>query len=316
MRLPAISIILFSVVLVAGSGCTHVQLQRNTVRQATTVADLHQQQVLDNLAKFVYDPHSLPHFAFADAGSANVADSGRIDLGLNWISSGFDSANLGLGASRDMGESWTLVPINDPRKLELMRCAYQRAIASCGFAVESGHCPHCQARFNSFYTADPTVPADNPATPVDESGGIVTDQCIGHSCWFGFGCKRCVPPRCYCTYIGHYCGVYVWVLPEGRDELTKLTLAILDYAIYEPYSPPQETVEDIYGPDGKTLQQRKVIYQQRQGTAYATRDGPPERAFGQPVDMGPAPSPMQREPTLTPGLRILDFERMRRALTP
>ena len=40
-------------------GCTHVQLQKDTVQQARTLSDIYQQQVLDNLAKFVYDFNSL-----------------------------------------------------------------------------------------------------------------------------------------------------------------------------------------------------------------------------------------------------------------
>ena len=39
---------------------------------------------------------------------------------------------------------------------------------------------------------------------------------------------------CSCIAVGEYCGCYVWVLPEGQDQLTKLTLAILDYAMHEP----------------------------------------------------------------------------------
>ena len=52
-------------------------------------------------------------------------------------------------------ESFVLTPINDPRKLELMRCAYQIAVSSCGYGVPSRNCPDCQARFNTFYTGDP-----------------------------------------------------------------------------------------------------------------------------------------------------------------
>ena len=47
----------------AGTGCTHVQLRKNTVNQADTLSEIYQQQVLDNLAMFVYDYYSLPHFA-------------------------------------------------------------------------------------------------------------------------------------------------------------------------------------------------------------------------------------------------------------
>ena len=44
--------------------------------------------------------------------------------------------------------------------------------------------------------------------------------------------------------LGQYCGVYVWVLPSGRDELAKLTLAILDYAMHDP--PVRITKQVVY----------------------------------------------------------------------
>jgi hypothetical protein len=44
--------------------------------------------------------------------------------------------------------------------------------------------------------------------------------------WFGVGCKRDVPKNA--CYVGHYCGTYVWVLPENVEMLSMLTLAILD----------------------------------------------------------------------------------------
>ena len=65
--------------------------------------------------------------------------------------------------------------------------------------------------------------------------------------------------------VGQYCGVYVWVPPEGRDELTRLTLAILDYALHEP--PVRLTKEIIYYVDDlglPTLQKDAV------GTVRAT----------------------------------------------
>jgi hypothetical protein len=50
--------------------------------------------------------------------------------------------------------------------------------------------------------------------------------------------------------VGEYCGVYVWVEPEGRDQLTKLTLAILDFAVNNPPTPLNKTVSyniDAFG---------------------------------------------------------------------
>ena len=105
-----------------------------------------------------------------------------------------------------------------------MRCAYQQAVSSCGYGKPSEHCPDCQTRMKQFYTGDPD--GDIAA----RANGIITSDCLKSDCWFHVSCcKKDVPKDC-CNYVGEYCGTYVWVGPEGRDELAKLTLAILDYA--------------------------------------------------------------------------------------
>jgi hypothetical protein len=221
-------------VLVVATGCTHVQLRKNAVRQSGTLSDIHQQQVLNNLAKFVYDYHSLPSFSLPNQGAAAVTDTGNASMTPGFArQSGdfvFNTLGLNFSAARQAQESFTLTPINDPRKLELMRCAYQQAVKSCGCGEVSEHCPDCQLLQKRFYTGDPD--GDISA----RAGGITTSECLKNSpCWFNVCCKKCLPKKkCPCNYIGEYCGVYVYVPPEGRDELTKLTLTILDYAINTP----------------------------------------------------------------------------------
>ena len=68
----------FSIALACGlTGCTHTQLRHNTVHQSETTSDIFTQQVLDNLAMFVYDSNSLPFFTFPNGGSNRVTDSGN-----------------------------------------------------------------------------------------------------------------------------------------------------------------------------------------------------------------------------------------------
>jgi hypothetical protein len=227
--------------LAFAGGCTHMQLQRNTVRQARTLSDIHQQQVLNNLAMFVYDYNSLPSFSIPNQGGSNVTDTGDAAVSAGFSRGAgaflFDALGLDFRASRQAQESFTLTPVNDPRKLELMRCAYQQAVANCGRGDVSQHCPDCETLMKNFYTGDPDGDIAN-------THGIVNSECLKPNCWFGFGCKKCVPKDCPCNYVGEYCGCYVWVLPGGRNELAKLTLAILDYAVN---SPPQ-------------LRQKEVVY--------------------------------------------------------
>ena len=114
-----------------------------------------------------------------------------------------------------------------------MRCAYQHAVASCGFGEASKECPKCDELLEEFHAHD-------------LSGGGINAECVENLSiepWFGAGTKHDVPDDCGCIYVGHYCDQYVWVLPEQREPLTQLTLAILDYAVNEPPEPVQMDVE-------------------------------------------------------------------------
>ena len=259
-------------ILGVASGCTSVQLRKNTVSQAVAVHDLQEQQVLDNLAMFVRDPNSLPYFSFANQSGAQVTDQangsasagwGRVNLfptspigGSGIIPFPFLLSSIGLnaGAQRSQQEAFTVTPVNDPRKLELMRCAYQMAVANCGRGAVSATCPDCQTRFKVFYTGDPNGDIRQG------TNGTVTSECLkSNCCWFHVGCKKCLPKHCHCIAVGEYCGCYVWVLPEGQDQLTKLTLAILDYAMHEP--PVKLTKQVVYNIDEyglPTTSQRSV----------------------------------------------------------
>jgi hypothetical protein len=235
-------------------GCTHVQLRNNAVNESGAVSELVLQQVMDNLAMFVYDPYSMPYFSYPNQGATSVIDQGSASVSAGWgrpITSGqtsaftprnfadFILASLGGSgsASRQSQEGLTMSPILDPRKLELMRCAYQIAVSNCECGPAPPlNCPDCNARFNQFYTGDPNTKIS------DKANGIITSNCLRGSCWFHVCQKKCLPKDCACNYVGHYCDVYVWVGPEGRDGLTKLALAILDYAIN---TPPVRITKDV-----------------------------------------------------------------------
>lgn len=217
-------------------GCTHMQLKYNTLGQFRTVSDLHQKQVLNNLAMFVFDPNSLPYFNVLSTGINEVTDTGAVMNALTFAR--VTMANLFMvsqnattpNVSRVARENWSANPVNDPRRLELMRCAYQK-VASAHFCrpealgAASAVCPDCELRWRAFYGVD----KENRIN----SNGRVTSDCLGGG-WLGVGGKKDVPKGCHCLKVGCYCGVYVWVLPGGEDGLAKLTLAILDFAVNQP----------------------------------------------------------------------------------
>lgn len=224
------------------TGCMHIPLRSNTANQARTISDLYQQEVLNNLAMFVDDPNSLPHFSFAASGATGITDQGTVGVTPSWArASGGPLLFAGIGGAftgqRTAVSNFVMTPVNDPRRLEMMRCAYQKVVAACCGSEAATQCPDCQTRFKIFYTGDPDGDINGLAN------GTVTSECIGHHCWFAVGCKKCVPKCCNNLLVGNYGKTYVWVLPGGRDELAKLTLAILDYAQNTPPSQIQKTVE-------------------------------------------------------------------------
>ncbi len=232
-----ISIPLLLLASVCLTGCTAAALRRESTGVSISVGDLYQQEVLDNLAKFVANPNAFPSFAYANQGSAIITDNGSLSIMPTWMQGGGNSlAATGTG-SRNIQDSYTLTPVNDPRKLELMKCAYQRAVSSCGYGQESQTCPDCEGTFNRFYTGDPKTKVS------DQLSGEVSSECLrAPFCWLCTGPKKCVPKYCCC--VGHYCNTYVWVLPEGQEYLTNLTIAILDYALNS--APAQVTKQVTY----------------------------------------------------------------------
>jgi len=226
MRRPVATVIFICGVV---PGCTAMQLERNTQNQFRTVSALYQQQVLDNLAMFVHEPGSLPYFNVLSTGlnqlvdQATAADTlsmARVLVGVKslfMVSSNATAPTL----QRTAQQNWTANPVTDPRRLELMRCAYQKELSHISTA-----CPNCKVRMDQFYGVD----SDKP-----DPFGRVTIACLGNDTpWFACGRKCDVPKSCDCSLVGHYCGTYVWVLPGGRSELSRLTLAILDYATNQP----------------------------------------------------------------------------------
>jgi hypothetical protein len=226
-------------------GCTHDQLRRNSLGQASSLAELHEQQVLDNIARFVHNPETIPYFALPGNALNEMNDKGSfVNNGL-FKRAGFgffplESNGLNSTLERTAKENWILTPVNDPRKLELMRCAYRNAVNAhvrCVDDVEglADDCPDCVARWKKFYGTN----KDGSIS----SGGRVTITCANSQVpWFHWGNKHDVPKHERCLLVAEHCGVYVWVCPQGRAELTKLTLMMLDFALNPFPSTPTKNV--------------------------------------------------------------------------
>ncbi len=221
-----IRIVCVVVLLVGLTGCTHVQLRRNTIRQSATLTDIYEQQVLDNLAMFVHDQGALPFFAYPNSGGSDVSDSLGGDWTLGFDRAGFASGGLGQNSGRDMSESWVLTPVYDPRRLELMRCVYKQVVADAGIRELDQTNDACELLQRQFYLGAVNGISVQEFT---QQTGRTTPASLNPCQWFGYGSE---PPSGHgpCCRSGEYCGTHVWVLPGGREELSKLTMIILDYA--------------------------------------------------------------------------------------
>jgi hypothetical protein len=251
------------------AGCMQSQLRKNSVGEAQVVAEMEQQQVLDNLAMFVCNYNSMPYFSYPNqtstsmqdqasiAGTAVAGRPGSSSFGVPFM---FNTLGLSGGDQRTAVEGLVVTPVNDPRRLEWMRCAYQLALRNCRGGEPSENCPDCQTRFAVFYTGDPN------GNIRDKANGTVTSECLKTNfCWLHVGCKKCAPKPDACNLVGSYCGVYVWVCPEGRDELTKLTMAILDYAVNNPPAAINKQVVYYIDEYGLPTNQKQAV-----GTVTAT----------------------------------------------
>lgn len=243
-------------------GCTHTQLRKNAVRQAGTLTDIYEQQVLDNLARFVHDANATPFFMYPTSSGQGVTDRGAASSGTNWTRAGFAGQSLGVSADRLMSESWVMTPVHDVRRLELMRCAYQHAIYCAGIHTTMGGCPDCDKIQRKFYLGSATAkydeddPTNNTLYYYTKSTGRTTPACFEHVCWLGYGDKSCVPKHCDCLKVGEYCGTYVWVLPGGQNELTKLTFTILDYALTPQAASKTKKLTIYYDANGHQISNR------------------------------------------------------------
>ncbi|HEY1599106.1 MAG TPA: hypothetical protein VGG64_05860 [Pirellulales bacterium] len=180
------------------------------MNQARTWTDIQYEQVLDNIAMFVNNPGSMPYFAGVGGGVSDIKDYGSVGASSNWAFpfntfSYFNQA-VGLNASRQRNENWSLAPVYQAPKLADMRFMYASLVT--GSCQDERHAEY----LHSAYHIDPSV----YMTP----------------CWWGAGKLRNVPHSA--SYVGHYRGVYVWVMPEHVAELTNLSLAILKVAATVP----------------------------------------------------------------------------------
>jgi hypothetical protein len=237
---------LFLVILPVFAGCqTHRFLRNKTVCTTDTLADLNYQQIMDNLARFVHNPSSMPSIAIISAGTVTVGDQKSINANATYAPTLTFPQQMGAGmpivntlfnpsASRTVTENWSMMPVTDIDNLRRIRCAFQLVVLEGG---QTSNCDECLEMLKRFYLGE-------------------TDrmECELPTGWFMVGGKKDVPKDA--CHVGHHCGTYVWVMPDGVEGLTRFTMNILELAGGKPHAPTQ-TVVSTYNKDGK-LESKQV----------------------------------------------------------
>lgn len=211
MRPP---VVVFALLL-ALVGCQTYQLAKMTSRTAATGGDIYTQEILDNFAAIVNDPDTMTFFSLLNQGQTQIQQKGTFDWIMNWdytlvgttagktarFVNHLDKKTITLNASQQNIENWSLEAVRNPDELQLMRCAYRRAL---GMTDEND----CEKRLHQFFKHN-------------EARFHATDPG-----WLGVG-RHCDVPKdaCWVTHCGH---AYVWVDPGNLGRLTDFTLAILD----------------------------------------------------------------------------------------
>ena len=210
--------VLSVLILAALSGCTHLQLERVTSKQIATQSDIYYTEVLNGLAMVSKYPGALPPFTLLGTGQIQITDTGSNTDMVMPNGQGVVGSSFGLTASRADQLNWTIWPVSDPDRLALMRCVYQLSLGR-----NPADCDQCYDKLRTLLCP--------PAKPGDAVPTLPPEQCMACAIpqgWMNVGCRKDVPHNA--CYVGHYRDTYVWVMPEGLEGLTRMTLTVLDIA--------------------------------------------------------------------------------------
>ena len=259
------------------AGCqTHVNLRDNSVRTSATLADLNYQQVLDNIAQFTANPAAMPSLAVFNAGTVTVADQKTLNINATGAPtiSNVQQAGSGLpilsllinpSVSRTLTENWSMNPVTDIDNLRRIRCALQLLVLRGRGTTD---CDDCSDQLRRFYR-----------------GEIDRSECLIPFGWYCTGRKKDVPRDA--AYVAHYRDVYVWVMPQGLEGLTRFTMTVIDLATGKPHAPTKTVVKTFKG-DG-TLDNTQVTTTEidEEALARLRSDGDRPRQYVNPPLVNP-----------------------------
>jgi hypothetical protein len=238
---------------IACCGCTHHQLARSMVNQASTVTTIEYQMVLDNIAMFTYNPAVLPWAIRINDGTVQVNDEGGIpELGAQWGAT--PGMTRALRAVRSVTEQWGAHPVTDPLVVKTLQDVYRQAI---------GIPPMPDPPFLEQLSVGADAPRAAEPTPVDDVASAAAPTAAAAALlpyegsplarlrhkievpvgWFYVGHKCDVPDDA--CFVGHYCDNYVWVTPNHFDDLSHFTLIVLGITKHGVASQPPRGLDYV-----------------------------------------------------------------------
>ena len=246
--------ILACVVGYCAAGCEAIQLDHRTCRMSSTLSDLQYREVMDNLARMAACPNSLPYFNVATTGHTSIQQQGQATAGLGWglvtaAPTGFtqlfgktllNTETFGLQFNQQDIDTWDTVPSLDPIQLLAMQGLYHKALGLPMSPIQVRVLDQFYARSNPACARDPLLTTrcrdriGAKATvakfqPTKEYLAILWEMYddLGPG-WLHVTPKKCVPQDvCYVAFAPD---TYVWVTGKGMEQLTNLTLLIIDAA--------------------------------------------------------------------------------------
>ncbi len=198
--------------VIVQAGCQQDVVRRGAHRIAGTASTLYYEQVLDNVAKTIANPNTLPYFGVPAQGThtnsrqlqASYTPEWDLNAARIWL---FDKQFGAFAGQVQNQESLQLQPVTNPDKLLLMQIAYWQAI---GYPHDVG----MDVLLRKYYGLTNNLIDYNPYV---KSG------------WFEVTKKKKIAKKAGC-YVAESCGTYVYVTPANLDAFSKFTLAIMDIA--------------------------------------------------------------------------------------
>ncbi len=265
-----LKMVIVVVLAICLTGCTHVQLRKSNNHQVSSLTELLYGQTLSNVAMIHCTPGALPHVAIIGAGATQVTDGKGAALGLSWNDTSILGETLSFNASRNIGQSWSILPITDPDRLLRLQCALRFMTQGYSLSItevtkQTDDTPLPQLRFRISHCQENACEnglnellrvgflTRPKAEQVDEGtldfqlledaqtylGKLLQEmQCKLPTCWYGIALKGKAPKTaCHqATYKG-CCGAYViWVDVAGIDALSRATRSLQELAVLEPSS--------------------------------------------------------------------------------